>query len=83
MEAKAWLDAGWRVESVNQAAGEVMFRTPGGQPRTLLARSPAARLTFDPQVSANLAARQAPLDPDRHPRSLPAPCQLWLRTRVR
>ena len=29
---KAWLNAGWRVESVNQAAGEVVFtRTAAGQ----------------------------------------------------
>jgi hypothetical protein len=33
-EAKAWLDAGWRVESVNQAVGEVVFsRRADSQPR--------------------------------------------------
>jgi hypothetical protein len=57
-EAKAWLDAGWRVESVNQAAGEVVFtRAADGQPRTA-ARPAANRPGYvDPQVSASLAAR--------------------------
>jgi hypothetical protein len=54
-EAKAWLDAGWRVESVNQAAGEVVFTRAGdSQPRNG-ARSAAGYV--DPQVSASLAAR--------------------------
>ncbi len=40
-EAKAWLDAGWRVESVDQAAGEVVFtRAADSQPRN--AARPAA-----------------------------------------
>lgn len=58
VEAKAWLDAGWRVESVNQAAGEVVFsRAADGQPRST-ARPTASRPGYvDPQVSASLAAR--------------------------
>ena len=57
-EAKAWLDAGWRVESVNQVAGEVVFtRAADGQPRNA-ARPAAGRPGYvDPQVSASLAAR--------------------------
>jgi hypothetical protein len=56
--AKAWLDAGWRVESVNQAAGEVVFtRAADGQPRDAT-RPAASRPGYvDPQVSASLAAR--------------------------
>lgn len=55
---KAWLDAGWRVESVDQAVGEVVFTRAGnGQPRTA-ARPAAGRPAYvDPQVSASLAAR--------------------------
>lgn len=63
-EAKAWLDAGWRVESVDQAAREVVFsHTADGPPATPGVRSagrPAAsRLTayVDPQLSAALTAR--------------------------
>lgn len=57
-EAKAWLDAGWRVESVNQAAREVVFtRAADSQPRNA-ARPAASRPGYvDPQVSAGLAAR--------------------------
>jgi hypothetical protein len=56
-EAKAWLDAGWRVESVNQAAGEVVFTRADGPSRK--ATRPTASHTgyIDPQVSASLAAR--------------------------
>jgi len=66
--AKAWLDAGWRVESVNQAVGEVVFtRAKDGQPRD--AASPAVTRGgyVDPQVSASLAARAAStgLDPGK------------------
>jgi len=57
-EAKAWLDAGWRAESVNQAVGEVVFtRAADSQPRNA-ARPAASRPGYvDPQVSASLAAR--------------------------
>jgi len=58
-EARAWLDAGWRVESVNQAAGEVVFTraADGSRPRNVT--RPAADYPgyIDPQVSARLAAR--------------------------
>ena len=56
--AKAWLDAGWRVESVNQAAGEVVFtRALDGRPRNA-ARPAAIRPGYvDSQVSITLAAR--------------------------
>jgi hypothetical protein len=57
--AKAWLDAGWHVESVNQPAGEVVFsRGPSSQAKR--ARPPAAeRLApyIDAQVSASMVAR--------------------------
>jgi hypothetical protein len=59
-EAKAWLDAGWRVESVNQAVGEVVFtRAAEGGPRPRNAARPAARQPgyVDPRVSASLAVR--------------------------
>jgi hypothetical protein len=58
VEAKAWLDAGWRVESVNQAAGEVVFtRAADSRPHNA-ARPAAVRPGYvDSQVSASLAAR--------------------------
>lgn len=57
--AKAWLDAGWRVESVNQAAGEVVFtRAADGHPVRNAARPAVSRPGYvDPQVSVSLAAR--------------------------
>lgn len=57
-EPKAWLDAGWRVESVDQAVGEVVFtRAADYQPRNA-ARPAASRPSYvDPQVSASLAVR--------------------------
>jgi len=64
-EARAWLDAGWRVESVDQAAGEVVFtRAADGPPRSD-ARPAASRPgCVDPQVSVNLAARAKAIGPD-------------------
>jgi hypothetical protein len=57
-EAKAWLDAGWRVESVNQAAGEVVFTRAADRPTRSAGRAAASRPGYiDPQVSASLAAR--------------------------
>jgi hypothetical protein len=57
-EAKAWLDAGWRVESVDQAAGEVVFtRAADGQSRTAARPAPSRPGYVDPQVSTSLAAR--------------------------
>jgi hypothetical protein len=54
---KAWVNAGWRVESVNQAVGEVVFIRADGQPPKP-ARPAASRPGYvDPQVSASLAAR--------------------------
>ncbi len=47
VEARAWLEAGWRVESVNQAAGEVVFtRAADGRPRDVPVRLPADRATL-------------------------------------
>jgi hypothetical protein len=58
VEAKAWLDAGWRVESVDQAAGEVVFTRAADGQQPIAARSAVSRLGYvDPQVSASLAAR--------------------------
>lgn len=57
-EAKAWLDAGWRVESVNQAAGEVVFAHAGdSQPRNVTHPASSRPRYVDHQVSASLAAR--------------------------
>lgn len=65
---KAWLDAGWRVESVDQASRQVAF-TRAADGHGGAARRPAARrLTFttyiDPQVGAGLAARALALGLD-------------------
>jgi len=58
-EARAWLDAGWRVESVNQAAGEVVFTraADGSRPRNVTRPAADYPSYIDPQVSASLAAR--------------------------
>jgi hypothetical protein len=57
-EAKAWLEAGWRVESVNQAAGEVVFTRAADEPVRSAGRAAASRPGYiDPQASASLAAR--------------------------
>jgi len=51
-EAKAWLDAGWQVESVNQGAGEVVFiRAADSQPRNAV-RPAAGRLGYVTRRSA-------------------------------
>jgi hypothetical protein len=66
VEAQAWLDAGWHVESVNQASGEVVFgRSTAGQARS--SRRPGTdRLApyIDPQVSVSMAARAEKLGLD-------------------
>jgi hypothetical protein len=63
---RAWLDAGWHVESVNQAAGEVVFgRGPSSQARG--GRPPVAeRLApyIDTQVGASMVARAQTLGLD-------------------
>jgi hypothetical protein len=57
-EAKAWLDAGWRVESVNQTVGEVVFTRVADRQFRNAPRPAFGRLPYiDPQVSASLAAR--------------------------
>lgn len=69
VEAKAWLDAGWRVDSVNQAAGEVVFTRAGdGQPRHAPRPAVSRPSYVDPQVSASLAARAGAIGLD--PRKL-------------
>jgi hypothetical protein len=59
VEAQAWLDAGWQVESVNQAAREVVFARSTTRQAGRSRPSPADRLApyIDPQVSASMAAR--------------------------
>jgi hypothetical protein len=42
-EAKAWLEAGWRAESVNQAAGEVVFTRAADEPVRSAGRAAASR----------------------------------------
>jgi hypothetical protein len=57
-EARAWLDAGWRVESVNQAAGEVVFTRAANSQPCNVTRPAVGHLGYiDSQVSASLAAR--------------------------
>lgn len=66
VQAKAWLGAGWQVESVNQEAREVVF-TRAGYGRARSASRPAAvRLApyIDLQISASLAARAEALGLD-------------------
>lgn len=66
MEAQAWLDAGWHVESVNQVGGEVVFaRGSAGQARSGT-RPMTGRLAsyIDPQVSAGMAERAQALGLD-------------------
>ena len=56
--AKAWLSAGWRVESVNQAAGEVVFtRAADSRPRHAAGPAAGRPAYVDPQISVGLAAR--------------------------
>lgn len=56
-EAKAWLYAGWRVESVNQAVGEVVFTRAEYQPRNAARQADSRPSYVDPQISARLVAR--------------------------
>jgi hypothetical protein len=57
--AKVWLKAGWHVESVNQAAGEVVFgRGPSGQARgSTLPVADGLGPYIDAQVGASMMAR--------------------------
>jgi hypothetical protein len=66
VEAKAWLDAGWHVDSVNQARGEVVFaRSTVGQARSSRRPSTGQPAHYiDPQVSASMAARAEALGLD-------------------
>jgi hypothetical protein len=59
VQAKAWLDASWQVQSVNQAAKEVVFAPVGLNQTRNASRSAAGRLTpyIDPQISVGLEAR--------------------------
>ena len=64
-EAKAWLDAGWLVDSVNQAAGEVVFTRAADRQARSAGRPATSRLTYiDPQISVSLAARAEALGMD-------------------
>lgn len=64
-EAKAWLEAGWRVESVDQAAGEVVFtRAADHQPRNAACPAAIRPNYVDLQVSASLAERAEALGLD-------------------
>ncbi len=56
-EARAWLDAGWRVESVNQVAGEVVFTRADGQPRTVTRPAAGHPGYIYAEVSASVAER--------------------------
>ena len=58
-EARAWLDAGWRVESVDQAVGEVVFtRAADGQPRNVADPAATARPTLTRRSAS--AGRRGP-----------------------
>jgi hypothetical protein len=66
VEARAWLDAGWHVESVNQASGEVVFAR-GITGSAWSGRRPMPdRLApyIDPQISASMTARAEALGLD-------------------
>jgi hypothetical protein len=68
VEARAWLEAGWRVESVNQAVGEVVFTRAADSQSRSAARPAASRTDYvDMQVGASLTARAeaAGLDPGK------------------
>jgi hypothetical protein len=69
VEAQAWLDAGWRVESVNQAAAEVVFTRSGeGLPRSRRSTVTDRLAPYvDLRVSAGMAARaeQLGMDPGK------------------
>ena len=55
---RAWLDAGWRVESVNQAAGEVVFVRSAEIKSRNAGRAAGSRPSYvDQELSAALAAR--------------------------
>jgi hypothetical protein len=55
VEAQAWRDAGWHVDSVNQVAGEVVFaRGAMGQARR---DSPRAAIRPGPYIDGSVAAR--------------------------
>jgi hypothetical protein len=66
VEARAWLDAGWRVESVNQASGDVVFARGIAGPARTGRRPVADRLSpyIDPQISASMTARAQALGLD-------------------
>jgi hypothetical protein len=66
VEARAWLDAGWHVESVNQAAGEVVFARGTARHVRNRGRAVIDRLLpyIDARVSASLVARAETLGLD-------------------
>jgi hypothetical protein len=66
VQAKAWLDAGWRVDSVNQTAGEVVFTRVADVPTRRVGRPGADRLSpyIDLAVSASLTVRAEALGLD-------------------
>jgi hypothetical protein len=57
--ARAWRDAGWRLESVDQAVGEVIFARSTGQAADPVPGQP--RRYIDPAVAASLTARATAL----------------------
>ncbi len=66
VEARAWLDAGWRVDSVNAAASEVVFTRGATRQERSIDRPAADRLVpyIDPQVGASMVARAGELGLD-------------------
>jgi hypothetical protein len=66
VEARAWLDAGWKVESVNQVAGEVVFarRHDGHARGDRRLTTDQLALYVDTQVSAGMIARAEALGLD-------------------
>jgi hypothetical protein len=66
VEARAWLDAGWLVDSVNQAAGEVIFmRDAQAQARATIRPAPRQRSPYvHPLAGASIAARAQELGLD-------------------
>ncbi len=66
VEGRAWLDAGWRVDSVNAAAGEIVFTRSAAGLAQGTGGLAAGRLAsyIDPGVSASMMARAGELGLD-------------------
>jgi hypothetical protein len=66
VEARAWRDAGWRVHSVDQAAGQVTFARSSASPSRRAGHSETLRQSpyIDPALAGAVAARARELGLD-------------------